>query len=152
MLKEYLQRSFRYDAWANRKILAALTQLSETDERSRAVMAHLLMAQKVWLTRLRVEDSSGLAIWPGLTLQECVSLLDENERGMQQFLTALAPERLPEKIAYRTSTGVERQTAIVDILTHVMLHGSYHRGQLAVAIKRRGAEVPMTDYFIFASE
>lgn len=152
MLKEYLARGFRYDTWANRRTLAALKQIAAPDQRTLAVMAHLLMAQKVWWTRLRGEDSSGLAIWPELTLAECDALMDENEKAGQQFFALLSAEQLPEEITYQMSNGTQRQTAIVDILTHVMLHGSYHRGQLAVAIRRQGGEVPMTDYFIFAME
>ena len=150
MITTDLARSFRYDAWANRKILHALIQTPSLDERSRQIMVHLLMSQKVWLTRLQGKDTSALSIWPGpAALGECESLLEENDQGYQQFLTGLPAERLGEVVSYRTSTGSDFHTAVADILTQVLLHGSYHRGQLAIALKQQGTSPPATDYILF---
>lgn len=154
MAIQHLLRSFQYDAWANRRTLSALRQVSpeKLDDRSIQIMAHLLQAQNVWLKRMRREDLTGLAIWPDLTLDQCEPLLEENARGYQQFLATLSPDRLAEIIAYRTSTGVDFRTAIIDILTQVLLHSSYHRGQLATAIARAGGTTPVTDFIFFTRE
>lgn len=152
MITPDFARAFTYDAWANRRTLQALRQVSHLDDRSREVMAHVLGAQKVWLTRLRGEDTSALAVWPQLTLDQCEPLLEENASAYQQFLSTLSPEHLGHVLAYRTSTGVDFRTSVADILTQVLLHGSYHRGQLATSVKRHGGTPPVTDFVVFARE
>lgn len=152
MLATDLSRSFRYDAWANRRILAAARGTPALPQRPRAVMAHLLAAQRVWLMRLTGGDTSGLAIWPQMTLEDCEPLLADNERSYAAFLASLPPQRRDEIIEYRTSTGVAMRSSVGDILTHVLLHGSYHRGQLAVAIEQAGGEAPLTDFIVFARD
>lgn len=152
MLITDLPRCFRYDAWANRQILAAVRATAALPERPRQVMAHLLQAQKVWLMRLTGRDTAGMQIWPQMTLDECEPLLAENEQGYADYVSSLRQERYGDLISYRTSTGVAMQSSVGDILTHVLLHGSYHRGQLAVAIKQAGGDPPLTDFIVFSRD
>jgi uncharacterized damage-inducible protein DinB len=53
---------------------------------------------------------------------------------------------------YRNQSDQEFSTSIVDILTHVVIHGSYHRGQIAKILGRAGAAAPMTDYIAYVRE
>jgi uncharacterized damage-inducible protein DinB len=146
------QRGFAYDQWANRRTLQAMKAVPGLPDRPRQVMAHILGAQRVWITRLRGENTSGLAVWPELSLEECEPLLEENARAYQQFLADRPADRLAEILHYTTSTGVEFRSSAADILTQVLLHGSYHRGQLAVAIKQHGGTPPATDFILFCRE
>jgi uncharacterized damage-inducible protein DinB len=39
---------------------------------------------------------------------------------------------------------------VIDILTHVVVHGAYHRGQIAKLLGRAGVAAVNTDYITFA--
>jgi uncharacterized damage-inducible protein DinB len=38
---------------------------------------------------------------------------------------------------------------VIDILTDVVIHGAYHRGQVARIIGRGGGQSPNTDYIAY---
>jgi uncharacterized damage-inducible protein DinB len=146
----YLRRLFAQVAWADARVLALLRTVE--DERGVRLLAHLVGAERVWLTRLRGEDSSRLEIWPSLSLAECEELAAESRAGYAAYLDGLSEHDLPEPVTYRNSTGAEFHTARLDILTHVALHGSYHRGQIAQLVRGAGAEPVNTDYIVWVRE
>jgi uncharacterized damage-inducible protein DinB len=146
----YLRRLFEQIFWADARVLALLRTVEH--ERSLRLLAHLLAAERVWLTRLRGEDSSRLEIWPTLSLAECETLAAESRAGYTAYLEGLSERDLPEPVTYRNSTGAAFHTARLDILTHVALHGSYHRGQIAQLVRGAGAEPVNTDYIIWVRE
>lgn len=53
-------------------------------------------------------------------------------------------------VRYRNTKGEEFATPVIDILTHVVVHGAYHRGQIAKALGRAGTRAVNTDYITFA--
>jgi len=65
-------------------------------------------------------------------------------------LAGLAESDLAGSIEYRNSKGERWQSSVADVLTHVLLHGSYHRGQIASAVRAAGGIPAYTD-FIHAS-
>ncbi|MMZ69323.1 DinB family protein [compost metagenome] len=64
-------------------------------------------------------------------------------------MAAVNDGKLKEQIHYRTSNGESFATSIEDILTHVALHGSYHRGQIAASLRMAEIAPPATDYIFF---
>ena len=46
----------------------------------------------------------------------------------------LSEADLEEKVEYRNTKNEEFATPLVNILTHVVIHGAYHRGQIARVI------------------
>ncbi len=69
--------------------------------------------------------------------------------GYAAFFAWRSDADLAEIIEYTTTTGVPFATAVVDILTHVVIHGGYHRGQIAKAFGRVGVPAPQTDYILY---
>ena len=55
-------------------------------------------------------------------------------------------------VRYRNSRGEEFHTPVGDLLTHVLMHGAYHRGQIAASVRRAGGEPAATDYIAFTRE
>ncbi|MEM1054671.1 MAG: DinB family protein [Bacteroidota bacterium] len=132
---------FAYDHAANRRTLDALRQ-SDAGEDATRLLAHILAAQRVWTERL----TTGRAItpvWPDLSLDEAAEWIEENERALADAL-ASSPD-LDAPIRYENSRGVAFENTPRGILTHLLLHGAYHRGQLAHAIRQSGGSPPVTD-------
>jgi uncharacterized damage-inducible protein DinB len=135
--------------WANRRVLAFLQSLSTPPEKARRVFAHVLAAEQIWITRLRGEDSSALEVWPASTLEECAAWVEKNAEAYRQYLETVTDETLNSIMRYRNSQGVEFRNAVHDTLTHVVLHGSYHRGQIALIIRGAEFEPINTDFITF---
>jgi uncharacterized damage-inducible protein DinB len=151
-MKENFLRLFRHADWANRRVLALLQNTHNPSEKARRIFAHVLAAEQVWLMRLRGEDSSELEIWPDLSLEECAAKVKKNAAEYRQYLEVLSEEKLEEIMTYRNSQGLEFRNPVRDTLTHVSMHGSYHRGQIALLIRSAGHEPVNTDFITFVRE
>ena len=152
-MHEHLQRLFDHMFWADRRIVERLAEAAGAgpDEAMR-LFSHVLAAERVWLHRLRGEDTARQPIWPEWSLEELRSAVTENADGYARYLEETSGEDLAANVHYRNSQGVEFRTPAVDILTHVALHGSYHRGQVAPALRRAGAEPVNTDFITYVRE
>jgi uncharacterized damage-inducible protein DinB len=151
-MKEHFLRLFHHADWANRRVLALLQNLSAPPEKARRVFAHLLAAEQVWLTRLRGADSSHLEIWPDHSLEKCAVQVEVNAAEYRRYLEALTDDRLNLTSTYRNSKGTEFSNSVSDTLTHVSMHGAYHRGQIAQTIRGAGHEPVNTDFITFVRE
>lgn len=145
-----LRRLVDHLEWANRRALDAARE-SGSDEALR-LLSHLIGAERVWLRRLETGDSSELEIWPDLDFDACARLLRENVDALRGRLDGLDPEALGREVTYRNSKGTEFHTPLGEILLHVLLHGAYHRGQIAVRIRDGGGEPVNTDFITFVRE
>ena len=150
---EALQDLLNYNEWANRRTIAALKASTNPPAKALRALTHLLISEKTWLRRFQTEqDSTGFNFWPDASLAECEALADENARSYKAFVSNLTEANLDSVATYKNSKGVEYQTAYRDMLTHVLLHSAYHRGQVAMAIRAEGGEPANTDYIGFVRE
>lgn len=141
-------RLFHYNAWANALLVEHLAEHAEPLR----IAAHSLTAERIWLMRLNNERVNGTPIWPTLSSGACASLANANASTYRSYLDALAEDDLERPIRYRNSKGTEYRTPIADVLTHVLLHSAYHRGQAATALRAVGADPPVTDFIAYVRE
>ncbi len=142
-------RMFAYDDWANRECLAAMRAAEPVPADTIRRMAHILSAQKLWLDRILKQPQS-MPVWPASTIEDCMALADEMSSAWQLYLTRLAnqfaPGSLDDKVEYRNSKGEVWSSCVEDILTHVLFHSAYHRGQIALQMRDAGTEPAYTDF------
>ena len=67
----------------------------------------------------------------------------ELPRGYERLLS---PERLAERISYTNSKGERWTSTVEEILTHLVIHSAYHRGQIAADVRGAGQTPAYTDY------
>jgi uncharacterized damage-inducible protein DinB len=140
-----LAQLFAHLAWANARVLEALRTSPEAE--GLRLFAHVVAAEEVWLARIEQRRPRN-AVWPQLSLDECALLSSDNERA---FAALLADEaRLATDVRYTNSAGFEFRNSVTDVLTHVAMHGAYHRGQIARAIRGSGETPPYTDFIGYA--
>lgn len=149
MNADYLSDLYDYDSTMNAQILDLLRQLPDVEARTRTVFAHLLIAKKIWITRLRGDDTSGLVVWPELSWTNCGTLIAENQQAYRDYLAGITEADLAANIAYTNTKGTAFRTSARDILMHVLIHGGYHRGQIAAAVRAKGGEPINTDYITY---
>jgi len=148
-MKDHFIRLYKHVEWANGRVMESLRSARNPQRRDIELYAHILGAEHVWLTRIK-QETPRVAVWPALTLDQCEKLGKENVGAFDALLSGLTPEMLERPITYRNSAGDEFTSTIEDMLTHVALHGAYHRGQIAASIRAAGDVPSPTDYIAFA--
>lgn len=144
-LLEHMGRQFAYDEWANRQVLAALNAGTRSNPRSQQLLAHILSAERLWLERIQGKNQS-LAVWPDFSIEECQRRIDELAALWTQFLGQISPDSLSQSVTYNNSKGEPWTSTVEDILTHVLLHSAYHRGQIAAQMRANGNQPAYTDF------
>ncbi len=153
---------FAYNRWADDRVLAACRGLSpEQYTRElpggmaslRSTLVHLAGATRAWTRRLEGETATRLPTDDEVpTFDSAATLLAEAHAVFDRLLPALTPERLASIFTYRNLKNEEKRLPLWAVLRHVVNHGSYHRGQVAVKLKRLGVEPPQTDFVFWAIE
>jgi uncharacterized damage-inducible protein DinB len=138
----HLHRLLRYDIWANRETLRSLKPRAPS--RSLRWIAHIVGAEYLWLARLRRHDEI-LPVWPELDLDACGERIDELSRLWPEYLED-AHESLTERVPYTNSKGETWTNTVEEILTHVVIHSAYHRGQIASDVRASSGVPAYTDY------
>jgi uncharacterized damage-inducible protein DinB len=143
-LADSLRRQFVYDGWANLEVVAALRS-GEADERSLQLIAHIISAERLWLERIRQQPQS-LPVWPKADLDQCEAQACEMGRLWREYLELITAGDLSQVITYKNSKGEAWTNTLGDILTHVLLHSAYHRGQIASHARESGQSPAYTDF------
>lgn len=142
-VSEYLHRQFVYDGWANREVLKAIQSANGANQRSLQLMSHILAAERVWLERLQQVRQS-VAVWPEPDLVRCGAEAVELERQWLEYLKSVTD--LSQAVAYKNTKGEQWSSSIGDVLTHVVMHSAYHRGQIASHMREKGQTPAYTDF------
>jgi uncharacterized damage-inducible protein DinB len=146
---ELIESLYAHMGWADDRVLEALERAGP-EQRARAseIYAHILGAEHVWLRRMQ-NHSPEHAVWPKLDAAECRALARQNMKEYGDFISSLAADGFDKNVSYVNSAGTLFNSTIVEILTHVAMHGSYHRGQVALLLRAAGAEPAATDYIAY---
>jgi uncharacterized damage-inducible protein DinB len=135
-------------AWADQRVLGSLRAMPHPDARALELYAHILGTEHTWLARI-LERAPSVKIWPQLTIAEAAALGVENASALRTLLESLTAEQQQRKVAYTNSAGLAFESTIEDMLLQVVLHGCYHRGQVALLVRGAGGEPSPTDYIAF---
>ena len=144
-LLDHIRRQFSYDAWANREVLAVIGMQDGKDARSLHLLSHILAAERLWMERLKLQPQR-TPVWPTSDLAQCQAEAGEMSLLWSEYLSALTEEQLARTIAYKNSKGEPWESTVGDILTHVILHSAYHRGQIASQMREQGKTPAYTDF------
>lgn len=147
-MRDHLTRVFQHLEWADARVLESLRDAHSVLKKDLDLYAHIVGSEHVWLSRIHGSPAK-LAVWPTLTLSECEKLAAENAAAYQKLAAEMTPQSRERRITYRNSAGDQFTSTLEDILTHVSLHGAYHRGQIASSLRAAGDTPVPTDYIAF---
>jgi len=152
-------RLHEYHAWANDRLCAHLATLP--GETSRTAVASVFPTIDAVLAHVYVVDHGWLAMMRGVPFVEAAAAsfpLIEETRGLQ--LDELTDRLRAQAAEYRAFLGAGPDVealhtigtlpmTIADMMHHVVVHGSYHRGNVSAMLHQLGhAGVPV-DYGFF---
>jgi uncharacterized damage-inducible protein DinB len=144
-LADYLRREFVYDAWANQEVLSAILAAGSENTRSVQLLTHILAAERVWYERLKQVPQS-VPVWPSPDLAYCEAEVATLSMLWHEYLDLVTAGDVSQTISYKNTKGESWTSAIADILTHVVMHSAYHRGQIASHMRENGHTPAYTDF------
>jgi len=157
-----IRQLYDYNRWADRRILAMASTLTNEDfirpmgnsfSSVRDTLSHILGAEWIWLERWQGRSPKALldaATFP--KVQSLESRWETVEHDQTQFIEALTPQRLVEELAYLNQRGQLYSYPLWKQMVHVVNHSSYHRGQVTTLLRQLGAEAVSTDFLVYYDE
>jgi uncharacterized damage-inducible protein DinB len=154
---------FKYDDWANQRILAATAGLTpeqflaKTDPSGKSVrdiLVHVLGAAWIWRMRLehgaaptRLLDPADFPTYAGL-----VERWREEQAGWSAYAAGLVDDEVNRPVLYRNTKGDLFEAVMWQILLHVVNHGTQHRAEVAQILTGCGCSPGDVDMIVFVRE
>jgi len=146
MILPHLRTMFDYNNWANRRALASVTPDNDAAMR---LLGHLVAAEDVWMRRMQGESQPDVEIFPTMTHDAIGAAFDDLRSRWAALLDTLDEAALAEVHSYHRSNGEARSARLLDVLQHVLNHASYHRGQIANAVRQAGGTPASVDFQLY---
>ncbi len=149
MKTEDLLLLYNYNYWANGRILATVAQLTPEQfvmpssyghSSIRATLLHILGAEWIWRMRCQegISPPSLLSEEQFSSLQAIRTCWEKEENAMRAYLQSLDDEALLRPVRYRTTDGQPQENVLWHLLTHVVIHGTEHRSEIARMLTEHG--------------
>jgi len=146
MTIDSFRRLFAYDTWGNLATLDSIRLATlAPSSRACAIVGHLVGSGRLWLDRIHGRPAA-TEVWPALTLEECEAGFRELGSAWSAYLDGLRNADLAQRITYVNSRDEKWKSTLGDVLMHVALHGTYHRGQIAALVRESGGSPAYTDF------
>jgi uncharacterized damage-inducible protein DinB len=125
---------------------------------------HILLADRIWLSRLRASGHDFPALEEAdleLEIQSLAqpvaadfeALLAERiatDQLIMAWVEDLTDEILAAPMRYTTMAGVVREHAVWIAVSHLFNHQTHHRGQVTTLLKQAGIDPGVTDFLGYA--
>lgn len=155
---DFLRSYVDYTAWASLLLFDAAAQLTPeelthdfktADHNVVGTLAHIFAGDRIWLARLAgdpvpkfiTDHDRNLAVlqdeWPPLL-----------ERW-KSWAAGLTDEQALSELAYTDWRGQRLTQPVWQVVTHVVNHGTHHRGQVSGFLRSLGRTPPATDLHFY---
>ena len=126
----------------------------------RHTLMHLVLADKMWLTRFASQGVPVAALPLGLIAlpegsdysinlhpdwKDLKRTRERLDAAMVACLQEMSPEFLSSTMHYANAKGVQRAHPMWQALTHSFFHRAHHRGQVTTLLTQAGVAIGVTD-------
>ena len=153
---------YKYNQWANARILNAAASLTPEQFAAsasfphgglRGTLVHALFAEWIW--RKRWEGTSPTqrfnpADFP--TVESLRARWLEEEGQLMNFVSAVTDERLNSQFDYRNTSGTPFRQVLWQVMAHVVNHGTQQRSEAAALLTDLGYSPGDLDLITFLIE
>ena len=162
MNKQDIQLLYRYNHWANERILNAaanvtaeqfLAPASYPHGGLRGTLTHTLFAEWIWRKRWQGESPSQ-RIKPEefSTFESLHTRWLEEEKSLDAFVKDLTDEKLNASIQYKNTRGEDLENILWHMMVHLVNHGTQHRSEAAAMLTEFGHSPGDIDFIVFLRE
>ena len=152
MLLPHYLRLFHFDHWANLELAASLITCPEVPAKAVSLLSHYLQEQWVAHKLLTTKESTNRHDMNEYSLDECVVQIGELEAAWKTYLSGKSDAHFETSFIYINAVGKPTDRVVSDLLTDIVDHGTYHRGQIATLVRQAGGEPAKTWYTRWVKE
>ena len=106
---------------------------------------HIVNAHHIWNARIKgIPDPC--KPWDLFPIQEFAK---KDQFNLVSTLEILRDTDLDNKFKYKNSSGASFESFVRDVLTHIVNHSTYHRGQIAMLMRELELEPTPSDFIHF---
>lgn len=159
MNKQDILTLYKYNQWANAKILNAAANITLEQYLAPAsfphgglqgTLVHTVFAE--WLWRQRWEGTSPVIRFKPEefpTLESLCARWAEEEKQLMEFVDRLTDERLNSVLHYTNISGKPLTKILWQAMAHVVNHGTQHRTEAAAMLTELGHSPGDIDFIYF---
>ncbi len=146
-MKQYLVDTFRWNDYANKKVLEKIRALPDKVEAIK-FFSHLINSMNKWMARLQHDpDQPNMDWWnPEYSLEELEPRWNECLQTWISFLESKTEEEVFEMQRYTGLDGGQWEAKLKDIALQLNYHSIHHRAQIQTMIREQGLEPDFLDY------
>ncbi|RWM25001.1 DinB family protein [Mesorhizobium sp.] len=144
-----------YQAWANDELLEKLTGLDPRDNEMKRraalrLMNHIHVVSRIFAAHLAGADHGYASDNTEETPEpaELRAAMAEGDRWYLDYLETVSEQRLAEPVAFTFTDGDKGCMTRQEMLTHVVLHGGYHRGEIGRMLAQIEVSPPWDTYAV----
>lgn len=155
---DVLRLHLEYTDWASTRLLDAAGALKReelvrdfgtADKSVLGTMLHIFGADRIWLTRVRGDESG---VPPGPEFAD-LAVLRPVWQGVlaewRAWARPMADSDFDREISYRDLKGRAWRTPLWQVVLHVVNHATHHRGQAAGFMRSMGRVPPALDLIAY---
>ncbi|EGW40563.1 DinB family protein [Desulfosporosinus sp. OT] len=157
--KWQLVELYKYDEWANLKLLEAMIHLdngeftrdlSSSFNSIRDTMVHILGAEELWLSRwMGEQDRTLLNSKDFADHDSLVNRWSDFRKQLNNFLELVPEDDLVKEISYKNLKGIPYSLELWKQMLHVINHSTYHRGQAVTMLRQLKKQPPALDLITY---
>jgi uncharacterized damage-inducible protein DinB len=150
-MKQYLIDTFRFNDWANRKMLAAAKDATDKDTVA-AIFSHLIYVQDRWLKRVNNDPTESQIEWWGTpyAFEELGPRWEASLGRWLEYLSKLDDNDLDKQVSYTPGQFDNGDSqSLRDIVLQLNYHSILHREGIALKLRDQGLEPPFVDYIYY---
>jgi len=162
MNKQDIQLLYKYNHWANTRILNAASNLTPEQflapasfphQELRDTLTHVLFAEWLWRNRLQGESPTHRfkpEDFP--TFDSLRARWLEEEKELNIFVESLTDKKLSGTFQYKTTRGEVMENIFWQVMAHLFNHGTQHRSEAAAILTELGQSPGDIDLIVFLRE
>lgn len=137
-----------YNSWANDRVLGAVARASVDELHAAApvsgqtiydTLVHTMAAERIWRLRCQGEAPTSLADPADFpVLADLLAAWAAEEHAIRTYVQSLTDADLAGVVQYRNTKGAVFEQTLWQILSHVVNHGTQHRGEVAYLLTELG--------------
>jgi len=152
---DLLRSLFVYQAWANGELLEKLASMDQQQHAKERHAAIRLLNHNLVVSRIFAAHLSGTHHGYASDNTEDTPSLDElgvdvaaMDRWYLDYLETVSPKFLPQPVPFIFTDGDKAMMSRQEMLTHVVTHGGYHRGEIGRILVQIGVTPPWDTFAV----
>jgi uncharacterized damage-inducible protein DinB len=162
MKKDEILSLYRYNAWANARILHAAANVPPEQFLApgpfshgglRNTLLHILSAEWIWRKRWEGQSPTAvLTVAEFPTFEALRNRWQEEENALMAFAANVEQAALDKAVHYVTTGGKSYENILWQLMLHLVNHGTQHRSEAAAMLTGFGYSPGDIDLILFLRE